>query len=176
MISASRPRTYDPSMYTSVKQMTVGARFHSQFARTVTELDVAENYFLQQALVGRYVSSTAAGLPLYLAQRPSGGRLTLVDGSFVEYLRSQPTASLRGFAISNICEWLDADGIDALFAEIVRTATDGAILCFRNFLGWTEVPARWKDRVVEDRPRGEALFARDRSLVNRRFALCVIAG
>jgi hypothetical protein len=69
---------------------------------------------------------------------------------------------------------LPADAIDALFGEIARTATPGAILCFRNFLGWTEVPARWRQIVIEDRVRGETLIRRDRSLLQRRFAPCIV--
>jgi S-adenosylmethionine-diacylglycerol 3-amino-3-carboxypropyl transferase len=91
-----------------------------------------------------------------------------------DWLRSQPAASISGFSLSNICEWLPADAIDELFAEIARTATPGAIVCFRNFLGWTEVPERWRGIVIEDRARGDALIRRDRSLLQRRFAPCVV--
>lgn len=168
----SLERTFDPAMYTSVKPLTVGARFHAQFERTLTELPVADNYFLHQALLGEYRSSRPSGLPPYLGQSGDNGALTLVDATLTEYLRTQPSGAIDGFAISNVCEWLDDDGIDALFTEVVRTAAAGAVLCIRNFLGWTEVPERWRERVVEDRAVGEALFSLDRSLVNRRFAVC----
>jgi hypothetical protein len=36
------------------------------------------------------------------------------------------------------------------------------------------VPERWRSVVVEDRPLGEALIARDRSLMQRRMAVCRI--
>ena len=58
--------------------------------------------------------------------------------------------------ISNICEWLPATAIDELFAEIVRTAAPGARLCFRNFVGWSEVPEAWRSVVVEDRAGASA--------------------
>ena len=99
-------------------------------------------------------------------------RLTLVDGSYTAFLRTQPDASVTGFALSNICEWLSAGDVEQLFAEIVRTAAPGARVCFRNFVGWTEVPARWRDVVVEDRQWGATLSRGDRSLVQRRFAIC----
>src|SRR5262249_8500343 len=51
-------------------------------------------------------------------------------------------------------------------------ARAGALVVFRNFVGWTEVPASLRAEIVEDRPRGEALIARDRSLLQRRIALC----
>lgn len=168
-------RTYEAGMYTSVRTASIGELFHAQFGRTITELPVADNYFLHQALTGGYRAESPAALPPYLTMRRTPGELSLVDAPLTEWLRTQPARSLHGFAISNICEWLDEDGIDALFAEMARTATDGAIVCFRNFVGWTEVPARWRDAIVEDRARGDALFAQDRSLVNRRFAICRVA-
>jgi S-adenosylmethionine:diacylglycerol 3-amino-3-carboxypropyl transferase len=89
-----------------------------------------------------------------------------------EYLRTLPDHSVSGFSLSNICEWLSPNDVDALFAEIVRTARRNAVLCFRNFVGWTEVPARFRRLVVEDRALGDELTARDRSVVQRRFAMC----
>jgi len=59
-----------------------------------------------------------------------------------------------------------------LMGEIVRVATPGARLVFRNFVGWTEVPPQWRDVIVEDRERGERLIQRDRSMMQRRFAVC----
>ena len=88
------------------------------------------------------------------------------------FLRSRPAGSIAGFALSNIGEWLDAAGLDALFAEIVRTARPGARVVLRDFVGHTEVPPRWRRRVVEDRARSDALSRRDRSLVQTRITAC----
>ena len=89
-----------------------------------------------------------------------------------DYLRTLPTESVSGFALSNICEWLSPVGVNALFAEVVRTARPNARLTFRNFVGWTEVPERWRGAVVEDRALGEAMIAGDRAVVQRRIAVC----
>jgi S-adenosylmethionine-diacylglycerol 3-amino-3-carboxypropyl transferase len=131
-------------------------------------------------LTGRYPVDVENGVPPYLARRPEGAwddlpdRLVLADASFGDYLATCPDGSVDGFALSNIGEWLDEAGLDALFAQIVRTAAPGARLVFRNFVGWTEVPPRWRDVVVEDVPAGEALIARDRSLMQRRIAVCAV--
>lgn len=172
---------YDPAFFRHVENRRFSEHFRKRFEHTVTHLPVADNYFLHHALAGRYPQGVAGGVPPYLTPDAAGtirdgrGRLTLVDGPMTTWLRRCPAGSIAGFSLSNICEWLDADGIDALFAESVRTARPGATLCFRNFVGWTEVPPRWRDIVIEDRARGEALLARDRSLVNRCFAVCRIA-
>src|SRR6185295_19117278 len=111
------------------------------------------NYFLHHMLLGEYAAAGNGGVPPYLgvpgARVVAGARdaLTLVDGSFTDYLRTLPDASISGFALSNICEWLTPAAIDDLFAEIVRTAKPDARLVFRNFVGWTEVPERWRTAV-----------------------------
>jgi S-adenosylmethionine-diacylglycerol 3-amino-3-carboxypropyl transferase len=121
-------------------------------------------------LTGAY---PAAGLPPYL-ERTGAGALTIVDGSYTEYLRMLPDGSVHGFAISNILEWFTPDQADQLFTEVVRTAVPGARFVFRNFVGWNEVPERWRDVVVEDRARGEEMITRDRSAVQRRIAVCTV--
>ena len=61
--------------------------------------------------------------------------------------------------------------VDALFREVLRTAAPGARLVYRNFVGWTELPA-WCQRIVPDRALGERLIAEDRSLMQRRVVAC----
>lgn len=180
----SLERTYDPAFFHGVEASNFGEHFRRTFERTVTELPIPGNYFLHMALTGRYAEDS---LPPYLDElrpvaphpscveepaTPSAGALRLVDGSVTDYLRTLPGSSVTGFALSNVCEWLDDAGIGTLFREIERTAAPGAVVCFRNFVGWTDVPPRRRGRVVEDHDRGDRLFRQDRSLVNRRFAVC----
>jgi S-adenosylmethionine-diacylglycerol 3-amino-3-carboxypropyl transferase len=139
---------------------------------------VRDNYFLHHMLTGQYPVGTAGGVPPYLSEEgcasvaTSRERLTLVDGTITDHLRGLPDGSVTGFAISNICEWIAPHAVDLLFAEIVRTAAPNATLCFRNFVGWTEVPPRFQHAITEDRVRGETMMRGDRSVVQRRFAFC----
>jgi S-adenosylmethionine-diacylglycerol 3-amino-3-carboxypropyl transferase len=175
-------RTYHPAFFAHVEQdlrfgsqaspnSTYAAHFRRVAEHTLTALPVADNYFLHLMLTGSYPDGAR---PPYLKGGSGFDRLTLVDGSFTDYLRTRPDGSVAGFALSNICEWLTAEQIDELFAEIVRTARPGARLVFRNFVGWTEVPPRWRDVVREDRALGEELMRQDRSLCQRRFAVCEV--
>ncbi|MEU8002230.1 DUF3419 family protein [Catellatospora sp. NPDC049111] len=164
-------RTYDERFFAHVEDPSYARHFRQVAEHTLTELDISGNYFLHHLLTGRYPANC---LPPYLSAKVPVDGLSLVDGAFTDYLRSRPDGSMAGFALSNICEWLTPDQIDELFAEIVRTARPGARLVFRNFVGWTEVPPRWRDAVREDRSRGEQLMRTDRSLCQRRFALCEV--
>ncbi|WP_155370995.1 DUF3419 family protein [Catellatospora vulcania] len=164
-------RTYDERFFAHVENPSYARHFRQVAEHTLTDLDIGGNYFLHHLLTGAY---PAGCRPRYLDAAVPVDRLSLVDGTFTGYLRTRPDRSMAGFALSNICEWLSAAEIDELFAEIVRTARPGARLVFRNFVGWTEVPPRWRDAVREDRARGEELMRTDRSLCQRRFAVCEV--
>jgi S-adenosylmethionine-diacylglycerol 3-amino-3-carboxypropyl transferase len=172
-------RTYDPAFFRNVENPSFAKHFLALAERALTEVPVETNYFLHQMVTGVYPTDEAA-LPSYLRRegvsrlKREPKRLTLVDASYLDALKGMPDASVGGFSLSNIFEWMTPEGIDEHFAEIYRTAARGATLVFRNFVGWTEVPERWRDRFVEDRNRGELLIARDRSMVQRRIAVCAI--
>jgi S-adenosylmethionine-diacylglycerol 3-amino-3-carboxypropyl transferase len=170
-------RTYDQAFFEHVANPSFPRHFHHTAELALRELPAAENYFLQFMFTGQY---PAAARPAYLdpanAERltETGERLTLIDAAFTDYLRGQPDGSHAGFALSNICEWLTEAEIDALFAQIVRTARPGARLVFRNFVGWTEVPRRWRGVVSEDRALSAELTPLDRSMCQRRIVVCDI--
>ncbi len=171
-------RAYDPAFFAHLERPSFADHFRWQAEHALTELAVRDNYFLHHMLTGQYPVGTAGGVPPYLSEEgcasvaTSRERLTLVDGTITDHLRSLPAGSVTGFGISNVCEWIEPRDVDLLFAEIVRTAAPNATLCFRNFVGWTEVPPRFQHVITEDRVRGETMMRRDRSVVQRRFALC----
>lgn len=170
-------RTYDPAFFEHVSNPSFARHFHHTAELTLRELPANENYFLQFMFTGRY---PPAARPAYLDEANStrlaetGERLTLVDAGFADYLKEQPVGSIAGFALSNICEWLTEEQIDELFTQIVRTARPRARLVFRNFVGWTDVPERWRGIVVEDKELGAKLTPLDRSLCQRRIVVCDI--
>ena len=173
-------RTYDPAFFAHLERPSFAEHFRLSAEHALTELPVRDNYFLHHMLTGRYPVDVPGGVPPYLSEAgyetcaAARERFSLADGTVTEYLRTLPDASVSVFSLSNICEWLAPADVEALFAEIVRTATPDARLCFRNFVGWTEVPERFRDVVVEDRAWGERHTPRDRSVVLRRVALCRI--
>jgi S-adenosylmethionine-diacylglycerol 3-amino-3-carboxypropyl transferase len=175
-------RAYHPSFFAHVENPSFARHFRALAERALTELPTRDNYFLHEMLTGTYPVREPTGVPPYLT---AGGRariasaaqtLSLVDGSVTAYLRSCPPRSIDGFALSNIGEWLDEDGLDALFRDVARTARPGARLVIRNFVGWTEVPERWRSAIVERPGYGERLIRRDRSLVQHRAVVCEVRG
>lgn len=175
-------KAYDSAFFAHLEQPSFAAHFRARAEHTLTRLSVRDNYFLHHMLTGTYAVEEPNGVPPYLSEHGARAMvdardaLTLVDGSVTDHLRSVPDGSVSGFALSNICEWLSPSAVDELFAEVVRTARPDARLCFRNFVGWTEVPERWRGAIVEDRAYGEQLIARDRAVVQRRIAVCRVNG
>ena len=175
-------RAYHPAFFAHIDNPSFARHFRRLAERALTEMPARDNYFLHEMLTGRYPVAEVDGVPPYLTS--AGGsraadaaeKLYLVDGSVTEYLRTCPSGSVDGLALSNIAEWLDAGGRDALVGEVVRTARPGARVVFRNFVGWTEVPERWRHVLIEWPRYGEALIQRDRSMVQRRVVVCEVRG
>jgi S-adenosylmethionine-diacylglycerol 3-amino-3-carboxypropyl transferase len=169
--------TYPPEFFAHVENPSFALHFRSLAEHALTELPASSNYFLHQMLTGRYPTGEPDGVPPYLSTAgamivaASHDRLHLVDGGMTEYLRSRPACSVHGFALSNICEWMTQSQIDELFREVTRTAAPGARLVYRNFVGWTELPA-WCERVVPDEALSARLSREDRSVVQRRVVAC----
>lgn len=169
--------TYPPEFFANVENPSFALHFRRLAEHAITDLPVASNYFLHQMLAGRYPVDERDGVPPYLSDRGAAvvasarERLQLVDGAMTEYLRTRPARSVHAFALSNICEWMTPPEIDALFREVVRTAAPGARLVYRNFVGWTELPA-WCGGIVPDQALGERLSREDRSVVQRRVVAC----
>ncbi|MFN2566172.1 MAG: DUF3419 family protein [Gemmatimonadaceae bacterium] len=170
-------RAYDPAFFAHVGRSNFAEHFRSLAEHGLTEVPVGDNYFLHQMLTGHYPVERRNGVPPYLsdagarvvAAHPE--RLTLVDGSVSAYLRMLPDRSVNCVALSNVCEWMTPAEVADLFAHVERVTAPGARVVFRNFVGWTELPAGCR-RLVEDQEFGAALVWKDRSLVQSRVVVC----
>jgi S-adenosylmethionine:diacylglycerol 3-amino-3-carboxypropyl transferase len=170
-------RAYDPAFFAHVGRADFAEHFRRLAEHALTDVPVADNYFLHQMLTGLYPVDQPDGVPPYLSE--SGApivatgrrRLTLVDGSLLAYLRALPDRSVNGIALSNVAEWMTSPEVRALFAEVERVAAPGARVVFRNFVGWTDIPTGCT-RLVEDVSFGAALIWRDRSVVQPRVVVC----
>lgn len=167
-------RAYDPRFFENVSNPSFAAHFRKLLEHALCEIPVATNYFLHHMLRGNYPVGIDGGLPPYLepARYTWTGNLELVDGGFAEYLATCEDDSVDGFALSNICEWLNDGQVTELFSQVERVAKPDARVCFRNFVGHTEVPPAFRSSIQEDRDAGIAAISRDRSCLQSRIAIC----
>ena len=171
-------RTYDPGFFSEVENPSFAEHFRRLLEHAICEVPVRTNYFLHQMLSGTYPTRVTGGVPPYLDRsrreylRSRLDCLELVDGGYAEYLATCEEDSVDAFALSNICEWLDAKGIDDVFEQVLRVARPGARVCFRNFVGHTAIPERFRSSVVEDVAAGQEAIKRDRSCLQSRIVIC----
>jgi S-adenosylmethionine-diacylglycerol 3-amino-3-carboxypropyl transferase len=171
-------RAYDPGFFAKVGRSNFAEHFRRLADHALTNVPITDNYFLHQMFTGHYPVEQPEGVPPYLGERGHAtiadrrGRLLLVDGSVTDHLKTLPDASINAFALSNVCEWLDEKDIAELFAQVERTAAPGARVVFRNFVGWTDLPAGTRLREVPD--LGAKLLEGDRSATQSRVVVCTV--
>jgi S-adenosylmethionine-diacylglycerol 3-amino-3-carboxypropyl transferase len=141
----------------------------------VVELPLRENPYLCYLLFGGYPCT--AGLPPYLrperfeAIRGRLDRIEIVDGACEDFFPTLPDDAISRFNLTNIFEWMAPAGFEALLAETVRVARDGAVLTYRNLLVPRSRPAALASRLVPDLGLARELHERDRSFIYRAYVV-----
>jgi S-adenosylmethionine-diacylglycerol 3-amino-3-carboxypropyl transferase len=167
-------RVLDPSFYRYVAARDLPAELHARAERCLTELPIADNYFLSWILRGHYPVAPT-GRPPYLQQKSKdallsfAGRLETHLGDLGAFLQRRPDSSCSKFYLSNVAEWLPENEVAPLFDEIIRVARNGATICYRALMVDRPLPFSVARHLEED-PQRSAMFAtRDRAFVNAAF-------
>lgn len=147
--------------------------FSENFARRAQhafcDLPIADNYFLAQYLLGRYLSADA--MPDYLKPealpivRERLDRIEIITADAKQWLARQPAGGIDVFSLSNICELMNADDTYATFEQVARTARAGARVVFRNLMVPRDVPEAFAERIRLRESESRELRQRDRSFV-----------
>ncbi len=135
-----------------------------------------------EALASAGGGDMAAVLCARLEEAISGrtDRVRVVNRSFTEQLAAEPAASLDGFVLLDAQDWMTDAPLNALWAEITRTARPGARVIFRTAALASPLPGRVAPEVLgrwtylED--RSKELAGRDRSSIYGGFHLLVRDG
>jgi len=138
-----------------------------------------ENYFAWQAFARRYADAGQGPLPTYLraehydAIRDNAERVTVHHASFTELLASRPAASMDRYVLLDAQDWMTDEQLNDLWAELTRTARDGARVIFRTAAEKSIIEGRLSSALAEqwryDEARSPALNARDRSAIYGGF-------
>jgi S-adenosylmethionine-diacylglycerol 3-amino-3-carboxypropyl transferase len=166
-------RAYDSRFFENVANPSFAAHFRKLFEHALCEIPVATNYFLHHMLHGEYPTSA---IPPYLEEGAAipDDNLELINGGFAEYLATVDDDSIDGLALSNICEWLNERQIFELVAQVARVAKPRARVCFRNFVGYTEIPTAFRSVIKENPDVGREAIRRDRSCLQSRIVICEV--
>ncbi len=144
-----------------------------------------DNYFAWQAFGRGYGQAAEASRPPYLEAahyRAVVERTERVDVRHVnmtDYLASRSAASLDRYILLDAQDWMTDAQLDALWAEITRTAKPGARVLFRTAGEPTILPGRVRDETLRHwRYEAEAsrdYTARDRSAIYGGVHLYILA-
>ena len=146
-----------------------------------------DNYFAWQAFGRSYAENAAGPLPPYLRRehfdtlRARADRVEVLNRSVTEYLAGCADASRDRYVLLDAQDWMTDAQLNALWAEITRTARPGARVIFRT----AAEPSLLPGRVDAGAPRPLALRGRrsrwrssqrDRSAIYGGFHLYVFEG
>jgi len=161
------------------------AVLRERLRKLMCDFPLADNYFAWQAF-GRRYEGRSGSLPPYLQPAhfntlgERAGRVTALNRSLTDVLTEQPAASQDHFVLLDAQDWMNDGQLNALWAQITRTAAPGAKVLFRTAGLETILPGR-VDAGILDRwdykaSRSRELTAQDRSAIYGGTHLYVFAG
>jgi S-adenosylmethionine-diacylglycerol 3-amino-3-carboxypropyl transferase len=146
----------------------------ARLKKLACDFDLKDNYFAVQAF-GRGYEGGEGPLPPYLqadhhdAVRARAARVDVRHINFTDFLAGQPDASCDRYILLDAQDWMDDEQLNALWAQITRTARPGARVLFRTAGEPSILPGRVADGVLGQWDyRAEASLdytARDRSAI-----------
>lgn len=154
--------------------------------RLTCDFPLSENYFAQQAYGRCYPAGDDGPLPPYLQSRhfeavkARADRVSIVNRSMTERLAEEPAASLDAYVLLDAQDWMTDEQLNAIWAEITRTARPGARVIFRTAASPSLLPGRVRDEILSqwryEAETSARLHARDRSAIYGGFHLYVFEG
>jgi S-adenosylmethionine-diacylglycerol 3-amino-3-carboxypropyl transferase len=158
----------------------------ARLERLACGFSLDQNYFAWQAFGRAYAVDASGPLPPYLRRehfdmmRARVDRVEVMNRGVTEYLATCPDASRDRYVLLDAQDWMTDAQLNALWAEITRTARAGARVIFRTAAEPSLLPGRL-DAELLARWRYEAetsheLTGRDRSAIYGGFHLYVLEG
>lgn len=149
--------------------------------RLACDFPIQENYFAWQAFGRGYSQAPDAPLPPYLQAehyrkiREAAPRVNVVQTSMTLQLASLPAESMDCYVLLDAQDWMNDDDLNALWAQITRTARPGARVVFRTAADELLLPGRVNGEILDNWRRDDArslvLHQRDRSAIYGAFHL-----
>ena len=162
---------------------TMAHVLHDRLRRLACDFDLSSNYFAWQAFGRCYDTTRSLAIPRYLQQHYYQHLRDRVDSVAIyrkiatSFLKEQSVTSVDAYVLLDAQDWMDDQQLNALWAEINRTATPTARVIFRtagednillnrlnteNLCGWT-----YRQEI------SQALHLEDRSAIYGGFHLMV---
>jgi S-adenosylmethionine-diacylglycerol 3-amino-3-carboxypropyl transferase len=171
-----------PKQYRSLAKDSpdgISAVLRQRLERLACDFDFNSNYFAWQAFGRRYPAGPDAALPPYLQRenfaklRARAGRVDFHQASITTLLADSPARSFDCYVLLDAQDWMNDADLNALWAQITRTARPGARAIFRTAADERLLPGRVSPKVLDawryEDERSRELGARDRSSIYGAF-------
>lgn len=172
------PRQFD-ELASLTDEKTLAGVLRERVEKLACHFPLNENYFAWQAFARRYPRPEEGKLPPYLASanyqaiRGNLDRVAIHHANFTVMLAAKPAQSMDRYVLLDAQDWMNDEQINALWAEISRTARDGARVIFRTAAEKSIVDARLTPEVAAQwtylKDRSESLNKQDRSAIYGGF-------
>ena len=172
------PAQYDELV--SANNGSAIAALRERVERLACDFPIRENYFAWQAFGRGYDVENREAIPAYLRRevydviRTRTDRVAVHHASLTDFLSQQPAQSMHRYVLLDAQDWMNADQLSALWAEIDRTAdTRDARVIFRTAGGESPLPRKLKPELLapwiylEEQSRN--FHAQDRSSIYGGF-------
>jgi len=116
----------------------ISGLLRDRLERLACDYPIEENYFAWQAFGRGYDRHFRKAVPRYLRRenfdtlRDLSDRVAIHHASMTDWLAEQPAESLDGYVLLDAQDWMNERQLNALWAQIVRTAKPGARVIFRT--------------------------------------------
>jgi len=145
------------------------------------DFPIQDNYFAWQAANRGYAPYAGASVPPFLEEahfgtvKANAARVRILNASLTDVLAGQPNRSKQAFVLLDAQDWMNDDQLNALWAEITRTAAPGARMIFRTGGRDDILPGRVLpvvlDRWSYQKEASDTGFNKDRSAIYGGFHL-----
>lgn len=162
----------DPAFFKYVSG-SVSERILQRARHALSELNPAENPYLQWILTGRHVTALPHALrpENYPIIRQNLDRLEVQCCSLEQYLQMHPESRIDRLNLSDIFEYMSEANAASLLKLLVDHCNPGARLAYWNMLVPRSRPPEMSERVSSVSPLDEQLFLQDKAFFYSRLVV-----
>ncbi|MEH7222723.1 DUF3419 family protein [Bacillus sp. JJ1566] len=176
LLSKTTHLQFFPSfMFANASENDFATFFLSQFEKEVKTKPIHNNYFLTQILFSSYLYDQDEGVPFYLSEegfkaaKRNMGKLSIHPVSIQELLSKED--SIDAFYLSNVFDWSDINGKEAICNGILRAKSDKAVVLFRNMLSSSQLPDVFMKRFILDKELSKRCEGLERSMLYQKITV-----
>ncbi|HEY9639943.1 MAG TPA: BtaA family protein [Coleofasciculaceae cyanobacterium] len=162
----------DPSFFKYV-QGSVADRILSRTQYALTQLDPAENPYLQWILTGQHGTALPYALrpQQFETIRANLDRLEWHCSSVEDYLEQVGNAAIDRYNLSDIFEYLSPESYQQLLQKLVNSGRKGGRLAYWNMLAPRSRPAAMADQLKPLTELAQTLHAQDKAFFYSAFVV-----